>query len=386
MEGQNVPGYESGRPQITIRALEACTSFVTYDMIDLDYFEALLERSVPLGINALTLFVLPDSYYPETSPRKDWEFEMGLDWPSEAYPQYRNPHCPNADPEKEYVPRLIRLCHEAGVRFYLRTINNKHRWLFPEHDSWRARQLEAGGVITPGEACCWDNPEFMQYYYDLLEELISRYTSGPHKADGIILDQQKCFAPYVNDQSREQFKQTMGCEMDLSRPEDIWEYWSIRNGQRVKETVRFCKEIYPRLEVGATLEAQRRVHFDSGNTGMKHELFNHKTTGVDFIHHQAIEHPDEECLYMWEALCNDGPVWVMLDPAAADAGWGQGYWGWTPRTPESLGREVGEVLGIRETLTKPDNLVGITEFPISILPLDHPNLAAAIEALGSCGK
>ena len=87
--------------RIPIRALEACTSFITCDVLTLDYFDRLLELAAPRGVNALTLFMLPDSYYPETSARKHWEYEVGLDWPSEAYPQYRNPHCPNAHPDTE---------------------------------------------------------------------------------------------------------------------------------------------------------------------------------------------------------------------------------------------------------------------------------------------
>ncbi|MCK4590699.1 MAG: hypothetical protein KAT86_03020 [Candidatus Latescibacteria bacterium] len=368
--------------RIPIRALETCTSFATCDVLTLDYFDRLLELAAPRGVNALTLFILPDSYYPETSARKHWEYEVGLDWPSEAYAQYRNPHCPNAHPDTEYVPELIRRCHRVDVKFYLRTINNKHRWLFPEHDDWRALQLQPDGSIEPSEACCWDIPEFMEYYYGHLGELIQRYTSDQDKADGIILDQQKCFGPYVNTESRKRFRKIMGHEMDLNKPDEIMEYWSIRNAQRVKETVAFCKTILPSLEVGVTLEAEKRVHFDTGSTGMLHRLFNHRTTGVDFIHHQIIDHSEDECFYIWEQLCNEGPTWIMLDPTAADAGWNKGYWGWTPRTPDSIREEVGKVKRVRNRLSHPENLVGITEFPISRLPLEHPNLAACMEHIG----
>jgi hypothetical protein len=368
--------------RIPIRALEACTSFATCDVLTLDYFDRLLEQAVPRGVNTLTLFILPDSYYPETSVLKHWEYEVGLDWPSQAYPQYRNPHSPNAQPDTEYVPELIRRCHDMGVKFYLRTINNKHRWLYPEHDDWRAMQLQPDGSIERSEACCWDFPAFMEYYYELLGELLRRYTSGLDKADGIILDQQKCFGPYVNPESRKRFQEIMGHEMDLNKPDEIMEYWSIRDAQRVKETVAFCKTISPSLEVGITLEAQKRVHFDTGSTGMLHRLFNHQTTGVDFIHHQIIDHSEDEYFYIWEQLCNEGPTWIMLDPTASDAGWNKAYWGWEPRTPDSIREEVEKVKRVRNRLSHPENLVGITEFPISRLPLEHPNLAACMEHIG----
>ena len=374
--------FDDSTDRIPVRAFEACTSFITCDVLTLDYFDRLLEQAVPHGVNALTLFILPDSYYPETSARKPWEYEVGLDWPSEAYPQYRNPHCPNAHPDTEYVPELIRRCHAAGVKFYLRTINNKHRWLYPEHDDWRAQQLRSDGSIELSEACCWDIPEFMEYYYGLLGELLRRYTRGPDKADGIILDQQKCFGPYVNPESRERFREIMGHEMDLKQPAEILEYWSIRNARRVKETVAFCKDLSSSLEVGVTLEAEKREHFDTGSTGMLHSRFNHRTTGVDFMHHQIIDHPEDECFYIWEHLCNDGPTWIMLDPTAADAGWNKSYWGWQPRTPDSIREEMEKVKRVRDNLSHPENLIGITEFPISRLPLDHPNLAACSEIIG----
>ncbi|MFH1007955.1 MAG: hypothetical protein V1800_10715 [Candidatus Latescibacterota bacterium] len=372
----------NNRIRIPIRALEVCTSFATCEVLALDYFDRLLESAVPHGINALILFILPDSYYPETAPQKTWEYEVGVDWPSQVYPEYRNPHCPNAQQDTEYVPELIRRCHAAGVKLYLRTINNKHRWLYPEHDAWRALQLGRDGNIRPSEACCWDISAFMEYYYRLLGELLHRYTGGPEKADGIILDQQKCFGPYVNPESREQFRKRMGHEMDLGQPDEIMTYWSIRNAQRVKETVVFCKSISPSLEVGVTLEAEKRVHFDTGSTGMRHAEFNHRTTGVDFIHHQIIDHSEEECFYIWEHLCDEGPTWVMLDPTAADAGWNKAYWGWQPRTPDSIREEVQKVKRVRGQLSHPENLVGMTEFPISRLPLDHPNLAACSEIIG----
>lgn len=257
---------------------------------------------------------------------------------------------------------------------------------FSEDYTATLRELKASlrpdGKVRESGACCWDIPQFMEYYYEILGELIGRYTSGPEKADGIIFDQQKCFWPYVNPESKSMFRQVMGYEMDLRKRDEIMEYWSIRNAQRVKETVAFCKAICPTLEVGVTLEAQKPMHFDSGSTGMVHRLFNHETTGVNFIHHQIIDHSEQECRYIWEKLCNEGQTWVMLDPTAADAGWKEGYWCWTPRTPESIKEEVEKVLKIRDGLSHPENLVGITEFPISRLPLGHRNLAACTEHIG----
>jgi len=365
-----------------IRGAEACTSFATCDVLDMDYFAQLMRRGAECGINALTLFVIPDSYYPETSPKKTWEFEIGLDWPSDRFPEYRNAHCPNADPATEYLPQLAALCHSLGIRVYLRTINNKHKWLFPGKDPWRAIRLKDDGTEAPTSACCWDIPAFMDYYYELLRDLLERYATGPNPVDGIILDQQKCFGAYVNAESRAKFRELMGHEMDDTNRPEILEYWSIRNAQRVCETVQFCKTVNPKLDVGVTLEAMRRVHFDNGDTGMKYDLFNHKTSGVDFIHHQILDLSEEDCLYIWDKLAQDGPLWIMLDPTAADAGWDKEYWGWKPRTPDAIRDDVQKVKRVRERLAVPGNLIGITEFPISRLPLDHPNLEASLRHIG----
>ena len=291
------------------------------------YFDPLVRRAAAQGINTLTLFVIADSYYPETSDQKTWEYEVGLDWPSDAFPHYRNAHCPNADPEQEYLPELIALCHTLGIRVYLRTINNKHRFLFPEHESWRAVRLVADGGQEPTSACCWDVAAFIEYYYRFLGELLQRYATGPNSIDGLILDQQKCFGPYVNAESRVNFQAQTGHEMDLSKPQEIRDYWSAQNAQRVRETVDFCRSISPSLELGVTLEALKLDHFNNGESGLKYDLFNLRTTGTDFIHHQAFDHSDEELREMWEKLTADGPLWVMLDPTAADAGWDKPYWG-----------------------------------------------------------
>ncbi len=53
-----------------IRALEACTSFQTCDVLDMTYFDPLVRQAAAQGINTLTLFVIADSYYPETSDKK----------------------------------------------------------------------------------------------------------------------------------------------------------------------------------------------------------------------------------------------------------------------------------------------------------------------------
>ncbi|MCF7855436.1 MAG: hypothetical protein K9N51_11610 [Candidatus Pacebacteria bacterium] len=231
------------------RALEACTSMMTREVVDMGYFGPLLDKGAAAGVNAFTLFILPDSYYPETSPGKHWEFESGLDWPSMAYPQYRNVHCPNAAEETEYLAELIDHCHELGMKFYLRTINNKHRWLFPQHDDWKAvERVETGGNRIQ-EACCWDIPEFMEYYYTILRELLERYP----ETDGIILDQQKNFGPYVNPEVAAPFRAMMGMDMSAASMQDLRDYWSIRNARRVRDTVVFCRGIIPGIEVGVTL-------------------------------------------------------------------------------------------------------------------------------------
>jgi len=368
-----------------LRVFELCTSFATYQTVGAEYFFEIVEIAAPRGINAFTLFIIPDSYYPETSPEKSWEYELGLDWPCEVYSQYRNEHCPNAQPVTEYVPEFIRRCHQLDVKVYLRTINNKHRWLFPEHDDWRAQQLQPDGEIVPSGHCSWDNPQFMDYYYQVLGDLVRRYTSGDEQADGIILDQQKCFGPYVGPESQQRFRQIMGHEMDLGNPSEIMEYWSIRNAQRVRDTVEFCRDTAgsEQFEVGLTLEAiKTEGFFNTGSTGMLHQYVNHESTQVDFIHHQIIDHDEQECEQIWEALCNEGQTWVMMDPTAADAGWDQNYWGWQPRTPELIGEEVAKVQQVRNCLSHPENLTGITEFPISRLPLDHRNLEACLEHIG----
>ena len=369
--------------RFSVRALESCTSFMTCDVLDMGYFEPLVRRAADGGINTLVLFLIPDAFYPETSPAKSWSPEMGMDWPSEAYPQFRNRHCPNADPQAEYLPGLIALCHELGMRVFLRTINNKHKWLYPERDDWRAVRLCEDGTREATAACCWDIPEFMTYYYEVLGDLLHRYATGANPVDGLILDQQKCFGPYVNPESQARFAEINGRPMDFAKPQEIHDYWSASNAARVRETVAFCKKIHPDLEVGVTLEALKAGNLDDGESGLGYSLFNHHTTGVDFIHHQIIDHPEDEMVEMWEKVTADGPTWVMLDPTAADAGWNKPYWGWQPRTPESMRDEVATVRRARRRLSRPDNLVGITEFPISTLPIDHPNLAAAIEQLGA---
>jgi hypothetical protein len=366
-----------------IRALEACTSFVTHDVLDMGYFEPLVRRAAEHGINTLVLFVIPDSYYPETSPTKSWTPELGLDWPSDLYPHFRNPRCPNADPTSEFMPDLVALCHTLGIKAYLRTINNKHRWLFPEQEDWRAVRLRPDGVEQATDACCWDVPGFMAYYWQVLDELLRRYATGTHPVDGLILDQQKCFGPYVNAESRARFEQLNGRPMDYAKPQEIRDYWSATNAERVRETVAFSKAISPTLDVGVTLEALKADHLDTGESGLKYELFNHRTTGVDFIHHQIIDHSEDEMVGMWEKLTSDGPTWVMLDPTAADAGWDKPHWGWVPRTPDSIQDEVAKVQRARERLSNPARLVGLSEFPISRLPLDHPNLTAVLREVGS---
>ena len=373
----------NGGQRFSVRALEACTSFMTHDVLDMAYFEPLVRQAAAGGINTLVLFVIPDAYYPETSSAKTWSPEMGLDWPSEAYPAYRNPHCPNADPAREFIPDLVKLCHSEGVKVYLRTINNKHRWLYPARDSWRAVRLREDGKHESTNACCWDIPDFMTYYYGILGELLRRYAGGADPVDGLILDQQKCFGPYINAESQARFEQENGRPMDFSKPQEIRDYWSASNARRVGETAAFSKAICPTLDVGVTLEALKADHLDNGESGLKYALFNHRTTGVDFIHHQIIDHEEPEMVEMWEQLTRDGPTWVMLDPTAADAGWGKPYWGWQPRTPEYIAAEVARVQRARAALSRPANLVGISEFPISTLPLNHPNMGAVIRSLGA---
>ncbi|HIJ72619.1 MAG TPA: hypothetical protein HPP83_00825, partial [Candidatus Hydrogenedentes bacterium] len=237
-----------------VRGLEGCTSFMTCDVLDMEYFGRLAKRGAEAGINVLTLVMIPDAYYPETSSKKSWEFEMGLDWPCKRYPEHRNPRCPNADPDTEYLPQLVNLCHTLGIRVYLRTINNKHKWLFPAKKHWRALRVKNDGSQSVVDACCWDIAEFMEYYYALLDDLLQRYATGPNAVDGLMLDQQKCFGAYINAESREKFRDIMGHEMDLGNVQEILDYWSIRNAERVRETVRFCKAINPDLDVGVTLE------------------------------------------------------------------------------------------------------------------------------------
>jgi|ETNmetMinimDraft_25_1059894.scaffolds.fasta_scaffold13159_1 hypothetical protein len=368
-------------PEFNIRALEGCTSFLTCDVLDMEYYTALVERAAAYGVNTLILFIIPDSYYPETSATKSWEFELGFDWPCEAYPQYRNPNCPNAHPDTEYLPQLIRLCHAAGIKVYLRTINNKHKWLFPQHEAWRAKLLNRHDEVVPTQSCSWDNNEFMDYYYTVLRDLLNRYAAGSESIDGLILDQQKCFGLYVNDETVAKFEQTMNRPFRLLDREALCEYWSTRNAQRVKDTVAFCKAINPSLHIGVTLEGLLRERFENGMSGMGHAFFNHRSTGVDFIHHQVFDQSEEDGLFMWEKLSTDGPLWIMLDPTAADAGWDKEYWGWTPRTPDSIAKDIEKVRTLRHRLSHSNNLAGITEFPITRLPLDHPNLSAVLQSL-----
>jgi hypothetical protein len=367
---------------IPIRAFECCVSFMTCDVLDAAYFEQLAERAARHGVNTFTFFMIPDAYYPETSPHKDWEFEMGLDWPCQAFPQHRNPTCPNADEATEFLPRVFTACKAHGIRTYLRTINNKHRWLYPEHDAWRAQQLMPDGSVQPSMHCSWDRPAFMAYYYRLLEDLLRRYATGPNAVDGLILDQQKCFGPYVDEETRARYPEVMGRAFDLADQDGLVAYWSMRNAERVRGTVAFCKAINPALEVGLTLEAVKPEHVHSGSTGFKYPLVSHATTEADFIHLQVIDHTEAECAELWELFAKDGPVWVMLDPTAGDAGWAERYWGWEPRTPDSIANEMAMVRRVRAGLSRPDHLVGVTEFPLSRLPLAHPNVQACLEHIG----
>ena len=95
----------------------------------------------------------------------------------------------------------------------------------------------------------------MQYYYALLKELLERYAVGPGKVDGLLLDQQKLFGPYINKESQLEFKRRTGKIMDFSKIQELRDYWSARNAERVKDTVQFAKRFCPELEIGLTVEA-----------------------------------------------------------------------------------------------------------------------------------
>ena len=369
--------------QFPIRAIEISTSFMTCDVMDMSYFDPLIKKASDHGINAVTIFIIPDSYYPETSSKKSWLYEEGLDWPSEKFPQYRNINCLNSNPEKEFIPDLISLCHSLNMKVYLRTINNKHRWLYPQHENWRALRLSTEGKAVPTHACCWDISNFMDYYYAVLRELLERYATGTIKADGLLLDQQKLFGPYINEESQIEFERRTGNKMDFTKIQQLRDYWSSRNAERVKDTVEFAKKISPELEIGLTVEAVKEDHFLNGESGLKHELHNLQTTQTDFMHHQIFDHSDDELFNMWEEFTLKGPLWIMLDPTASDAGWKENYWGWQPQTPESIKAEIQKVKRIKATLTKAQNLLGISQFPINRLPLNHKNLTAALKETGA---
>lgn len=92
---------------LPLRALEGCTSFQTHAVLDMTYYGPLVRRAAEHGVNALAVFVIPDSYYPETSDHKASEYEVELDWPSLAFAEHRNLRCPNAHPDTEYLPSCI---------------------------------------------------------------------------------------------------------------------------------------------------------------------------------------------------------------------------------------------------------------------------------------
>ena len=60
-----------------IRALEACTSFQTCDVLDMTYFDPLVRRAAAQGINTLTLFVIADSYYSRDQRSKNLGVRSG---------------------------------------------------------------------------------------------------------------------------------------------------------------------------------------------------------------------------------------------------------------------------------------------------------------------
>ena len=366
---------------LSIRAIEGCTSFVTYDILTMDYWSKLIDMAAEAGVNTLVMFMVPDAYYPETAPAKKKamiEFEMGLDWPSECYPEYRNQNCPNADPEKEYLPELIKTVHSRGMRFYLRIITNKHRWLWPKHDEWRSWYVDNHKKKCKWMSACKDNPNFLKYYYRVLEELVKRY----HTADGIILDQEKVWGPCHCDYTRASFQKMMGKDIGKASLVEFGEYLSRANAEHFRSTKERLHQIVPDMEVGVTVEALIPKWFDDGLTGLGIAWYNHSTTTADFIHWQRIAQPFEAALRILNGYCDFGPTWVMLDPTAADAGWDKNHWGWTPRTPQSIKGEVDFIRGVRDQLTHPENLVGISEFPISRLPLNHSNLQAVLKYLG----
>jgi hypothetical protein len=51
---------------LPLRALEGCTSFQTHAVLDMTYYGPLVRRAAEHGVNALAVFVIPDSHYPET--------------------------------------------------------------------------------------------------------------------------------------------------------------------------------------------------------------------------------------------------------------------------------------------------------------------------------
>ena len=218
-----------------IRTIEGCTSFMTCEIMTMDYWSRLINTAAREGVNTLVMFMVPDAYYPETAPAKKKagiEFEMGLDWPSEYYPTYRNKNCPNANSEKEYLPELISMVHSQNMHFYLRIITNKHRWLWKEHNDWHGWYIDGKGKKRIWLSACKDNPDYLKYYYKLLEELVKRYSF----TDGIILDQEKVWGPCHCEYTQVSFQKMMGKEIIKASLLEFGEYWSRCNAKHFQNS------------------------------------------------------------------------------------------------------------------------------------------------------